>query len=240
MHCKIRATGNVSPCTQVRRCDVKLTQTERGPAAGAACVIWGNPIPAGRRLDRRYCRVSCRSVAYRARKGGKPSGSSTRLADPTAASWDSHHGSIPREVLDILAKHFAVRDEVVRAELAAAQRRATQLQQTLDEATAAAHPSAEASSDPLVIAQERIRKLTEALERSQVESADKYDKLASKFEMLSRQKQAAPDEQPKHSEELKTLRAELQAAQDRLTQAGEQADAQAKQLADLKRASTEF
>ena len=201
-----------------------------------ACVICGDPIPAGRRLDRRYCRVSCRSVAYRARKGGKRSASSTQLTDPTAASRDSHYGSIPREVLDILAKHFSVRDEVVRAELAAAQRRATQLQQALDEATAAAYLSTEESPAPLVAAQERIRKLTETLEQSQVESADKYDKLASKFETLSRQKQTAPDEPPKHTEELKTLRAELQAAQERLTPAREQADAQAKQLADLKRA----
>ncbi|HRI54496.1 MAG TPA: hypothetical protein PLW65_30360, partial [Pseudomonadota bacterium] len=74
------------------------------------------------------------------------------------------------------------------------------------------------------------------LERTQTESADKYDKLASKFEALSRQKQATADGQTQHDEALKTLRAELQSAHERLAQAGQQADSQAKQLVDLQRA----
>lgn len=200
-----------------------------------ACVICGDPIPAGRRLDRRYCRVSCRSVAYRARKGGKAGARSPQLAEPDAAPRESRYGGIPREVLDILAKHFGARDEVVRAELTAAQRRATQLQQALDEATAAARPSSEEPQVRLVAAQERIRTLTEALEKSQTESADKYDKLAARYETLNRQKQVATTEQTKHEEALKTLRSELQSAQEKLTQAGDKANAQDKQLADLKR-----
>ena len=155
-----------------------------------ACVTCGDPIPAGRRIDRRYCRMSCRSVAYRARKSDKQWTSSSRPAEPDAAPRESRYGSIPPEVLASLAKHFEPRDEVVRAELAAAQRRAMQLQQALDEATAAPNRSADESQATLAAAQERIRKLTEALERTQTESADKYDKLASKFEALSRHKQA--------------------------------------------------
>ena len=201
-----------------------------------ACVICGDPIPAGRRIDRRYCRMSCRSVAYRARKSDKQWTSSSRPAEPDAAPRESRYGSIPPEVLASLAKHFEPRDEVVRAELAAAQRRAMQLQQALDETTAAPNRSADESQATLAAAQERIRKLTEALERTQTESADKYDKLASKFEALSRQKQATADGQTQHGEALRTLRAELQSAHVRLAQAGEQADSQAKQLVDLQRA----
>lgn len=156
-----------------------------------------------------------------------------RLAEPDAVPRESRYGSIPREVLDILAKHFGVRDEGVRSELAAAQRRATQLQQAQDEATAAAQPGTEEPQAPLIAAQERIRKLTDALEQAQTESADKYDKLASRFETLNRQKQAAAAEQTKYDEELKTLREDLQSAQERLARAGEKADAQDKQLADL-------
>lgn len=201
-----------------------------------ACVTCGDPIPAGRRIDRRYCRMSCRSVAYRARKSGKKWANSSRPAEPDAAPRESRYGSIPPEVLASLAKHFEPRDEVVRAELTAAQRLAMQLQQALDEATAAPHRSAEESQATLAVAQEGIRKLTEALERTQTESADKYDKLASKFEALSRQKQATADGQIRQDEALKTLRAELQSAHERLVQAGEQADSQAKQLVDLQRA----
>ena len=159
-----------------------------------ACVICGDPIPAGRRLDRLYCRTSCRSVAYRARKGGRQPACSTATEKPNAAPRESRYGGIPREVLDILAKYFGQRDEVVRAELAVAQRRATELQQALDEVTSAQQRSADEAQAPLAAAQERSRKLTVELERFQTESADKCDKLATKCETLSRQKQADADE----------------------------------------------
>jgi hypothetical protein len=109
-----------------------------------------------------------------------------------------------------------------------------QLQQSLEEATTAPHLSTEASHEPLLAAHERIRKLTEALERTQTESADKYDKLASRFETLSRQKLAAAEQTP-HEETPKSVPAELQEAQDRLAQTTEQAKAQAQQLLDLQR-----
>ena len=198
-----------------------------------ACVICGDPIPAGRRLDRRYCKVSCRSVAYRARKGGQPAVTATGLTEPEADLRPSRYGRIPREVLDILAKHFGAHDEGIRAELAVAQKRAEQLQQALEAATAPPHPGAEESQSTRLAAQERIRKLTEALERSQAESADKYDKLASKYETLSRQKQAATEEQTQNEDALKAVQAELQAAQAQLAQAAKRAEAQDQQLSEL-------
>lgn len=197
-----------------------------------ACVICGDPIPAGRRVDRRYCRTSCRSVAYRARRVGKQTADSQQR-ESEAAPRPSRYGSIPAEVLEILAKHFGQRDEVVRAELAVAQRRAAELQRALDQTTAPPGLSAEDSQATLAAAQERIRKLTAELARSQAENADKCDKLTTQLETLSRQKQADADAQAKSDEERVTLEEELRSLR---AQTEEQAREEAKELAEVQRA----
>ena len=180
--------------------------------------------------------MSCRSAAYRARKAGKQPGRAEHSAGSDAAPPESPYGSIPREVLDILAKYFGQRDEIMRAELAAAQRRVAEMQRALEDKVSAEQRKPEEAQVPLVAAQERIRKLTEELERTRAESVDRSDKLATRIETLSRQKQAATDELAQRDEALRTLRAELQSAQERLTQAAEQSDAHAKQLNVLERA----
>lgn len=91
-----------------------------------ACVICGDPIPAGRRVDRRYCRMSCRSVAYRARKGAKRPPAATSPGAPGAGPPQTRYGVIPSEVLDILAKYFGQHQDALSAERTAAQRRATE------------------------------------------------------------------------------------------------------------------
>lgn len=203
------------------------------------CVSCGDPLPTKRRVDRRYCLPSCRSVASRARKREREAASKDAAgAAPEAASSVRQeavsYGSIPREVLDILAKHFGQRDEVVSAELRMAQRRIAELQSAIDR-TEAQQRNTEASNLPLAEAQERIRKLTEAWQSERTEAADKYDKLATKYETLLRQSRVGIDESAKRDENLETTQTELQAARDRLAQAEAKIGLQASELEDLKR-----
>lgn len=95
-----------------------------------ACVICGDPIPAGRRVDRRYCRMSCRSVAYRARKGAKRPPAATCPGAPSAGPPQSRYGVIPSEVLDTLTKYFGQHQDSLITESPAAQRRATEAEPT--------------------------------------------------------------------------------------------------------------
>ncbi len=200
-----------------------------------ACVICGDPIPAGRRVDRRYCRMSCRSVAYRARKGAKQPAGSTWPEAPDAALRPGRYGAIPGEVLDILAKHFGQRDDGLRAERTAVQRQAAELERALNEATAAPYRTEEETQAALLAAQDRIRKLTAEHTRSQLESADQRDKLTTKLETLSRQKQADTDALNRRGEALQALQTELKSAKEQLAKAAEQTDSQSKQLEDLQR-----
>ena len=54
------------------------------------CVLCGDPLPARGRIDRRYCRTSCRTLAYRRRKQERPGPSASspaaRRVDQRAAA----------------------------------------------------------------------------------------------------------------------------------------------------------
>lgn len=97
------------------------------------CVICGNPLPAGGRLDRRYCRKSCRAVAYRAGKRDPLSRPAQRTAPPGDAEVERSllYTKIPREVLDVLARHFGQQRERMAAELADARQRVAELDKVI-------------------------------------------------------------------------------------------------------------
>lgn len=97
------------------------------------CVICGNPLPAGGRLDRRYCRKSCRAVAYRAGKRDPLSRPAQRAAPPGDGEVERSllYTKIPREVLDVLARHFEQQRDRLAADLATSRQRVAELEKVI-------------------------------------------------------------------------------------------------------------
>lgn len=78
------------------------------------CVICGEPIPQGGRIDRRYCRESCRVQAYRQRhKHGtitrRPEGTGTGEAP---ASEPSASTTLPPETARLAAEQATAREQI--------------------------------------------------------------------------------------------------------------------------------
>lgn len=144
------------------------------------CVICGRPLPAGSRLDRRYCRKSCRAVAYRAGKREPTSRSAQRATPPGDGEVERTllYTRIPREVLDVLARNFGQQRERLVAELAATRQRLAELEGVI-------------SSEPAKAAAAAIddqRGLQAEVSRLKSELATTRDTLTTQFETAQRQR----------------------------------------------------
>lgn len=153
------------------------------------CVICDVTIPPGRRLDRRYCGKNCREVAYRARKKGASEPKRHRSPpDDETPIWPTAYASIPREVLNVLARHFGQERESLSSELAAARQRIKELERL--------HP---AGSEPALAEAISIqRKLSTELEQVKEHAAASLDKIRTQLETTQRQ-------QRQTTEALRTL-----------------------------------
>lgn len=142
------------------------------------CVICDVTIPPGRRLDRRYCGKNCREVAYRARKKG--AGELGRRRVPPgdeAVVWPAAYANIPREVLNVLARHFGQERESLSLELAAARRRIEELERL----------HAQGSETALAEAISGQRKLAMELEQVKAHATASLDRLTTQLETSQRQ-----------------------------------------------------
>lgn len=198
------------------------------------CVICGDPLPTGSRLDRRYCKMSCRSVAYRAKKHREEPVSSSAEGESRLKHSASSHGCIPKEVLDVLAKHFGVRDAAGATELAVTQRRIVELQKALEKATSV-HERPEAPA--LAAAQAQVLKLTERLEQERTVAAEKVDTITTQTETLRRQQLRSATTIKEQEEELVGLKQQLLSAQTQLVDVNRQLGEDRKRIEALTRAA---
>ena len=89
------------------------------------CVLCGDPLPARGRIDRRYCRTSCRTLAYRHRKQERPG---PRGSSPAAGRVDQRASAVELVVrLERLAA--TTQQELAVARLQLAQLEATKQSQ---------------------------------------------------------------------------------------------------------------
>lgn len=80
------------------------------------CVLCGDPLPARGRIDRRYCRTSCRTLAYRHRKQERPG---PRASSPAAGRVDQRASAVELVVrLERLAATTQQELAVARLQLA--------------------------------------------------------------------------------------------------------------------------
>ncbi len=169
------------------------------------CVICGELLPKPGRLNRRYCRKSCRAVAYRARHREDRPGPALRLSAPgdSEVTRSLRYTRIPREVLDVLARHFDQQRELLSAELTAARTRIAEL-----EKTSATKPSGAA-------ALEDRRRLEAEVQQLRGELTETRSSLTAQLETAKRQLREAFDlrgqaeQVPKLKTELESLKAEL-------------------------------
>lgn len=97
------------------------------------CVRCGDPMPVGRRVDRKYCRASCRTSAYRTRRTqttprkGARRGTKQTTGEPLSPELLLALRHVPPVILTTLAAWF---DEHASSEqLTAARQRITELEQ---------------------------------------------------------------------------------------------------------------
>lgn len=163
------------------------------------CVICGNPLPTCGRLDRRYCRKSCRAVAYRAGRRESKARPASCLPPPGdfEVGRSLVYTHIPREVLDVLAKHFGQQHESLVAELATARKRLVELEQAAGATAAGA------------AAMEERRRLEAQAQQLQAELTATRSSLTTQLETAKRQLREAADERTR-AERVPTLEGEIQ------------------------------
>lgn len=169
------------------------------------CVICGELLPKPGRLNRRYCRKSCRAVAYRARHREDRPGPALRLPPPgdSEVTRSLLYTRIPREVLDVLARHFDQQRESLAAELTAARARIAEM-----EKSAATEPAATA-------ALEDRRRLEAEVQQLRGELTETRSSLTAQLETAKRQLREASDlraqaeQVPKLKTEMERISAEL-------------------------------
>jgi chromosome segregation ATPase len=169
------------------------------------CVICGELLPKPGRLNRRYCRKSCRAVAYRARHREDRPSPALRLSAPgdSEVTRSLLYTRIPREVLDVLARHFDQQRELLAAELTAARTRIAEL-----EKTSATEPAGAA-------ALEDRRRLEAEVQQLRGELTETRSSLTAQLETAKRQLREAFDlrgqaeQVPKLKTELESIRADL-------------------------------
>ena len=101
------------------------------------CALCGDPLPARGRIDRRYCRTSCRTLAYRHRKQERPGPRGTSAA---SGRVDRHASAVE---LVLRLERLAV---TTQQELAVARLQLAQLEVTKQ--VPAATPGAPESPQP--------------------------------------------------------------------------------------------
>jgi len=109
------------------------------------CVLCGDPLPARGRIDRRYCRTSCRTLAYRHRKQERPG---PRGSSPAAGRVDQRASAVEL-VLRLERLAATTQQELAVARLQLAQLEATKQSQ----AATAGSPAASQSSPVQQLAQ---------------------------------------------------------------------------------------
>lgn len=169
------------------------------------CVICGELLPKPGRLNRRYCRKSCRAVAYRARHREDRPGPALRRSPPgdSEVTRSLLYTRIPREVLDVLARHFDQQRESLAAELTAARTRIVEL-----EKTSATEPAGAA-------ALEDRRRFEAQVQQLRGELTETRSSLTAQLETAKRQLREASDlraqaeQVPKLKTEMERINAEL-------------------------------
>lgn len=96
------------------------------------CVRCGDPMPLGRRVDRKFCRASCRTSAYRERRRGTPPrragrGRRQEPGQPLPLELLQALRQVPPAVLTALAGWFG--EHASNEQLTAARQRITELEQ---------------------------------------------------------------------------------------------------------------